>query len=380
MLSRRLGLPPRDATLSGTTIVILDPDLDGLEDEELGQHMVETLLWNFWPKLVTDHGAPTMRFSVEVDGVAFDIPSVEDCPPFHLFAQALRALRENSEEAEVLSCLRPKKTIGRIAFVRDMHLNRSGAVDRPSSQVPRHCRHVALMRPAELVVKYVEGHPLPDTAVEWAGVFKCDENPEVERAFAAAEPPAHDDWNPQYLPARSRERTYVNVGLKRIRQAIESFSAPAPPPMVSQQAESVAGVGDRLGGMLSTPGQGLGGNRGGGGGGGTPRKVRVGRPEFLELRRIQDKSVAVFAVPVKGPVGASVRLTGRAGVVIEGGKTIDVDPDGNQVAVLQWEAGDSFVASGESVEVGLTADTVLRAVVELTGPWAVRLRVTHEAI
>jgi hypothetical protein len=31
--------------------------------------------------------------------------------------------------------------------------------------------HIALMRPVELVVKYLEGNPLPDARLEWAGVF-----------------------------------------------------------------------------------------------------------------------------------------------------------------------------------------------------------------
>lgn len=49
--------------------------------------------------------------------------------------------------------------------------------------------HVALMRPAELVVRYLEGRPAPDEDREWAGVFRCSDEPDIETAFANSEPP-----------------------------------------------------------------------------------------------------------------------------------------------------------------------------------------------
>ena len=52
--------------------------------------------------------------------------------------------------------------------------------------------HVALMRKAELVVRYEAGPPLPGDHFGYAGVFKCDDD--VDEIFRRSEPPTHDDW------------------------------------------------------------------------------------------------------------------------------------------------------------------------------------------
>ena len=81
------------------------------------------------------------------------------------------------------------------------------------------------MRPVELIVKYLEGHPLPDERLEWAGVFVASGEDEVERAFAESEPPAHDDWKPNNLP-KGRTKTYVNVALTRLKEAASEMGLP----------------------------------------------------------------------------------------------------------------------------------------------------------
>ena len=59
--------------------------------------------------------------------------------------------------------------------------------------------HVALMRNAELVVKYLAGAVPVVAKVGYAGVFKCAVD--VVSAFKAAEPPTHDDWVPVPSPS-----------------------------------------------------------------------------------------------------------------------------------------------------------------------------------
>jgi hypothetical protein len=88
------------------------------------------------------------------------------------------------------------------------------------SILPQQLSHVALMRPAQLVVRYEMGTPDPDPGREWGGVFMCSEEEEIENAFARSEPPAHDDWQPDALPPHSPERSHVRVALKRIREKI----------------------------------------------------------------------------------------------------------------------------------------------------------------
>ena len=72
-------------------------------------------------------------------------------------------------------------------------------------------RHVALMRPRNLVVKY-EALPLipaveiPENFTS-AGVFRVDpDDYEVNEAFRRSEPASHDDWNPNSL-----ERVYKTL-------------------------------------------------------------------------------------------------------------------------------------------------------------------------
>ena len=60
--------------------------------------------------------------------------------------------------------------------------------------------------------------------VEWAGVFINDED--IDAAFADAEPPTHDDWQPGMVPERSRRR-FVTIALQRDSRA-ESTRAFAP--------------------------------------------------------------------------------------------------------------------------------------------------------
>jgi hypothetical protein len=92
--------------------------------------------------------------------------------------------------------------------------------DLPDRGVPQGARltadslhHIALMRNAELVVKYLPG-PVPVTGrLGYAGVFKCAVD--VDHIFRQAEPPTHDDWVYRALP-KGHERSFVKIALERI--------------------------------------------------------------------------------------------------------------------------------------------------------------------
>jgi hypothetical protein len=79
--------------------------------------------------------------------------------------------------------------------------------------------HVCLMRPAELVVTYHKGPKPPSELLSYAGVFRADNG--MDDVYARAEPPTHDNWNPQSL--HIPESTFVRTTFKRIAEALEGL-------------------------------------------------------------------------------------------------------------------------------------------------------------
>jgi len=195
------------------------------------------------------------------------------------------------------------------------------------------------MRSAELVVKYLEGPALPSDLVEYAGVFVCDD--EVEKAFAAAEPPAHDDWIPDYLTGR--DNTFVNVALKRIREKLKE--------MVASVSGSSSAAGDRvalgsfadsLGGLLlGVDGQRVGPISPPGGGGHRGRRaVTASRPIPDGFREINGDPCALFRTVLNGNGKQRARITGRARILLEGGSKIDIPVGVTAPETVAWMTDD----------------------------------------
>ena len=140
------------------------------------------------------------RCRVVVEDEELSMPVPENVAPLDLFAKAMKAARAGSgNDLRTIASQRPARHLGNLAIERGLRSARHPLVT-DHSLIPAASHHIALMRPVELVVKYLEGSPLPDERLEWAGVFLVSSDPEVERAFADAEPPAHDDWVPDNLP------------------------------------------------------------------------------------------------------------------------------------------------------------------------------------
>ncbi len=246
VLAAAIGFPDFGDRETGTTVGIVAPRLELTQDlvehddpDELvggdGRSMDfigTAIAWNFWPKMIPLAGRePGMTFTVEHDGSAVEVPDPDTHPRLQLFTSALRVMRgEEAAEAGLGGerkeawCLRPRRLVGRIGI-------RMGTVSTtvpsetviPSVESMRErLHHTALMRKANLVVRYEVGPPLASDQVGYAGVFECDE--EVDQAFRGAEPPTHDQWESKYL--QRPERTFVNVALKRIREAMEHFATP----------------------------------------------------------------------------------------------------------------------------------------------------------
>ena len=354
-LASALGLPARSGNRSGTSVMILDFETDGDDLEVVGSRVVEGLLWNFWPRMMRD--APEdKRFTcrVEVSGSSLTIPPPESFPDLCLFSKAMRAVRAGTgNDVRPISSKRPRKRLGTLAIEWGFRTPRRPLVEEESSLFPASSSHIALMRPVELVVKYLEGNPLPDERLEWAGVFVASGEDEVERAFAESEPPAHDDWKPASLP-RGRTKTYVNVALRRLREAGKEMGLPGMGHAGGSETGPPLG---RLARRLGRALEGVGGGSGRprpkpGGRGKRPARARATPARFERLIPTESGCVAVFSTEVRQGVHRDgLSLSARAAVAIEGSGVLRTDSDIPQPTIVSIRSADGpLAANGSNLE------------------------------
>lgn len=352
-LAAALGFPVRGEGRTGTSIMILDFETEGEEPQIAGSRIVEALLWNFWPRMMRD--VPKSRrlvCKVEVEGGEVPVPAPEDFAPFDLFCKAMRAARSQSgNDVRPVESLRPAKLLGTVAIEKGLRSLRRPLV-ADGSTVPPVTHHIALMRPVELVVKYLEGSPLPDDRLEWAGVFLTSGEDEIERAFAESEPPAHDDWIPDNLSGGYAKR-YVTIALKRLRGIASEIGIVAPGrPNGSASGPPLARLAGRLGAILEdVGGDGAGRRRptGSGGGGVGVRRARASRPVFDRLELGKSGRVAVFKTEVmQDRQSSGTTLSATVSIAIDGAGAGRIDDDIAQPIVLSIRAADSDMVSESS--------------------------------
>jgi hypothetical protein len=365
--SEKLGMPPRAGQETGTTIMVLAPNLSSNDPREILGSIQEAILWHFWPKMLDDNG-PLRRinFELEVEGQRAAFPSPESFPPLDLFVEAYRALHSGKGNCSTVECQRPIKTLGKLSISKGFRSERTPYVSTANSVVPHTSAHIAVMRPVELVVRYFEGAALPNSAQEWAGVFICDEDESVERAFAAAEPPAHDDWVPEMLQ-KGHQKTFVNVALRRIKQAAASFAVPSGEfSNLDSDQPTLARAADRLGklleGQIADGSSAGGGGTGGGGGGRSKNPVTIGNPRFIRLIEANIGLEAEFEVRIKNQSGSELRVTAVPGAVIDGALSGEqTGPNGQPIRVRGWETtGGKSLGLGPNLTVPRRTDETYR--------------------
>lgn len=247
-----LGLPGFEGDETGTTVVVLDPDLsvpqggegDEMSLDEAGAFLAEAAAFNLWP--IAMHGRrQRMRLDVTVNGRDVAVPDESTDEVIRAFTEAYR--KATSTEGSPVECLRPKVHLGAIAHEPVIQLGQRGRacaeLGLPTDQAPH---HVALLRAADLVVRYVPGPERPDPTFGYAGVFRADDD--VDYVFAAAEPPTHDDWVPDQLP--KREATLVRVARKRIDEYCRDQAAGLVRSTRARSGGSVGRVSRRLGFLM----------------------------------------------------------------------------------------------------------------------------------
>lgn len=233
-IADRLGLPARPgADDRGTTVAIVAPDLDpedGVPTPISMSFVAEALAWNFWPKMIGGGGTgPTMTFTVRDEGAPVLVPDPRRHPRLRPFTDAMDRLREDPDEegGEVedafvvdrpIVCRKPRQHLGRLVVQRTIARPDTSPQDGPqplgAALTAGGLHHVALMRNAELVVRYLPGRDPATGRHGYAGVFRCALA--VDAAFRQSEPPTHDDWVWRAVPS-GWDRTFVKVALQRIQ-------------------------------------------------------------------------------------------------------------------------------------------------------------------
>jgi hypothetical protein len=225
-----LGLPAREGRDGlGTTIAIIAPGLEPDDDPDAVMAFVaDALIWNFWPKMISTPGGirATIKFQLTDDGEPVPIPDPRTHSRLRGFVEAMDRLRTEPDETDPtvidrpVASQRPIQHLGRVVIqkgpVAPVVLPEGRSVPEGVRVTAGGVHHVALMRNAELVVKYLAGPEATTGRFGYAGVFRCSHD--TDQAFRSAEPPTHDDWIARAVPER-RERVFVNVALKRVQHA-----------------------------------------------------------------------------------------------------------------------------------------------------------------
>ena len=401
-IAHSLGFSSREAGATGTSLMLLDPRIEDLADlqagsaaglshevrRRIGFRLQEMLLWWCWPKLVRDvDGVAPMRITIDCFGEDFSPPDPDLVPQLFGFAEALRQARQKRDEDAVRS-MSPKKLSGHLviserklgALVPDQRWRRALGEE---ALIPEAMAHVALLRPAELVVRYEAGRVNEVDDIEWTGVFRCSDEPEIEEAFALSEPPAHDDWEPSQRLTRT-QKVIVNTALKRLKSEKQKRSGHnRPEPAGSTEGDSVATLARRIGAALI--------GRGRGGAGAEPRPPRKPGTRKRKLRlskpipcgtRIEDGLVLTsFELTLRGDSAPQAKVSIRPSIQADVSSTEESAPNGLRPAVTSIEvAGEPVNVSDSLVVPGSAAGTLIRVDVTMPDYVAIGLDTSCEEI
>lgn len=252
-VASQLGLPMFSGDETGTTVVIIDPLLhdpllpegssQDLDLPTAGKFLADALAWNLWPITLSGRRERLVP-RVIVEGTDIPVPNESTDPAIGSFAGAYRAL-DDAEQMQDLECRSPRKLVARFAYNRTF----GATIESPAARdlgLEGAPHHVALMRRADLVVKYLPGPNGPNPMVGYAGVAKVVD--ELDETFAQAEPPTHDDWIASQL--QGRDATFVRTIGTRLRDRWDELAGVRRQPATLADLP-VAGVASALGHLLA---------------------------------------------------------------------------------------------------------------------------------
>lgn len=350
--AQRLGEALFDRTFraqeTGTSMLIVAPKMsDG--PEAFATELSTAAAWHLWPKLVPDgEGRLPMRIEVQLEGKRIGPQDPATHPVLGGMMRALKGVRsvQMGGEAPVgvtvhqVRSERPNKLIGHLGLTMSGARPSSEAIAEDADPIHSPSHHVAMMRHgAELVVKYQAGAPLGSSDLQWAGVFKPVL--ETDDSFAAAEPPAHDDWIPAAVDDKAMKRD-VNIGLNRIKSISDDFVTPHQKDPGEHHTESGAALGESLADLVgaafgSTPRR-----TPQGGGGQVSSKVQRPKIDAAELGPALDgRRRHAVRISVPGEASQTKRIELQLRIATEGGAVSDeglVRMEGWSDEAPDWDA------------------------------------------
>lgn len=156
---------------------------------------------------------------------------IEVLPESEILTAQLECLKkirsvQNGEEVDnplikivEIRCRRPKALLGHLA------LTRIPIFGQKRTAFGDALGGVTYMRSeAELVIMVEYFSAANSDDLPWLGIFKPTSD--MDKYFADAEPPAHDSWDPTGVED-PMGRSYVNVALRRIKEEVKRYLAPA---------------------------------------------------------------------------------------------------------------------------------------------------------
>jgi hypothetical protein len=369
-VARSLGLVPFEQSETGTTLVVLDPDLD--EFDEMGEdadgaarHLAETIGWHTWPLMLADRGVERLVPRVTVGGRDVPVPDPSSTYPLKLFVAAYQRMK--SPDGQILACGNPVRDLGRFALHRRVVLpmtEDSGTAAAAYAGVPGDPHHICLMRSPELVVKYFEGPKPFSTNLAYAGVFRALD--ELDEVFAASEPPTHDNWVHEQL--QGNDRRFVRVTFTRLKEQLAGFKRATTAPTVrtgvalgaasnflggliaaayadDEPALSATGAGGRGEGWIRgrPGGSGSGASAGGGQVSATASRARVSMVGEPRIDEVDGAPIVVQTVHVSGE--NEIELSARLVVVTADGREEDPPIGARRPVVHSWRTPDGPVMS-----------------------------------
>ena len=371
-IASSLGMPlPKEPDETGTTILVLQPRwslalTDSEEDVQEGtadptdersaakEKLMDAMLWNAWPHMVDQ----SINLNIDWFGDRQILPDPKTHPRLKLFVRALEVSKQAhnallTDNYSEIRCEKPIMALGSLGLSKAAYTEwpGQGKCSRIPSDAPLH--HVALMRGAQLIVDYLDCR-LPEEGQQYAGVFLVDSN--VDEVFARSEPAAHDDWNVGQLED-ARERTYVNVAIRRVRQSVNDFLSRGKDIQAGKStglghiAEELGGVfpassGDAVGGWNPTVGKGRF----------PPGKKPRARIEVYKVVRRIEGAYQILEVPFRiMEAKQATTIEASVSVITEGGEDHAQIEGTTSPEVIGWLIGkDATLKTGNRVQMPIS--------------------------
>lgn len=383
-VARSLGLLPFGEDESGTTLIVLDPDLDEFDDDSdtAARHLANTIAWQLWPIMLPERGDDRLAAEVVSNGSVFPVPDPAATYPLDMFVTAYRKQRDG--HGSVLECKRPRRPLGRFAVQEEFVVPMApGSVTLAAdcAGVAGDPHHVCLMRSPELVVKYLSQTEPGSVNRAYAGVFRAVD--ELDDVYAAAEPPTHDNWVHEQLTGN--DQTFVRTTFRRIKEQLDQFRTTEVSTSRAESGVALGAASSFLGGIVAAafarPDEGAGGSRtggrqlgsGNGSGGGRPSPGRRPRVSALTDPTIDEREGRVvlvqrFSVAGPGPARLEAKLSVGLG---NRSKEDEAPAGGRRPEILAWstpdgEVGGDFCVVPTPAEVDLVVIPVPDTVTDIS--------------